>query len=180
MGLFLVWRSSSICCPSLPLRVDPGSGHFLLQLDSISKTMLSVYDYNYWPLHKLPGERCKLCNSDLWDCLGLTVALGLISTVSRVQSLILPGGWVRAHFPEQRLVIEPIVAQDSHQPIIIILSTKALPEIMAKASIYSLSLLSCKLSETKFHVVTSLSISIRHSRNKTKNYYYSHKHKLQR
>ena len=40
--------------------------------------------------------------------------LGSISAVSRVQSLILPeerwgggGGWVRAHFPEQQLVIEP-------------------------------------------------------------------------
>ena len=35
--------------------------------------------------------------------------LGSISTVSRVRSLILPsfGGWVWAHFPEQRLVIEP-------------------------------------------------------------------------
>ena len=35
--------------------------------------------------------------------------LGSISPVSRVRSLILPeeSGWVRAHFPEQRLVIEP-------------------------------------------------------------------------
>ena len=33
--------------------------------------------------------------------------VGSISAVSRVRSLILPGGWVWAHFPEQRLVIEP-------------------------------------------------------------------------
>ena len=37
--------------------------------------------------------------------------LGSISAVSRVRSLILPEemsvGWVWAHFPEQRLVIEP-------------------------------------------------------------------------
>ena len=39
------------------------------------------------------------------------ITIGSISTVSRVRSLILPeerfGGWVWAHFPEQRLVIEP-------------------------------------------------------------------------
>ena len=45
------------------------------------------------------------------------LSLGSISAVSQVPSLILPeerlflalsGGWMRAHFPEQRLVIEPI------------------------------------------------------------------------
>ena len=39
------------------------------------------------------------------------LVLGSISAVSRVRSLILPEemsvGWVWAHFPEQRLVIEP-------------------------------------------------------------------------
>ena len=39
------------------------------------------------------------------------ITIGSISTVSRVRSLILPeerfGGLVWAHFPEQRLVIEP-------------------------------------------------------------------------
>ena len=48
--------------------------------------------------------------------------LGSISAVSRVRSLILPGGWVRAHFPEQRLVIEPNPVSDetkSHLKIIL-------------------------------------------------------------
>ena len=37
------------------------------------------------------------------------IRVGSISAVSRVRSLILPeeGGWVRAHFPEQWLVIKP-------------------------------------------------------------------------
>ena len=39
-------------------------------------------------------------------------SLGSISAVSRVRSLILPGGWVWAHFPEQRLVIEPSKSLD--------------------------------------------------------------------
>ena len=45
-----------------------------------------------------------------WKSVVFRVFLGSISAVSRVRSLILPlGGWVRAHFPEQRLVIEPSV-----------------------------------------------------------------------
>ena len=56
------------------------------------------------------------------------VIIGSISAVSRVRSLILPGGmsagsfsrtaagkWVRAHFPEQRLVIEPSVIKNKKQ-----------------------------------------------------------------
>ena len=53
-----------------------------------------------------------------WDKQGfvkVAVSIGSISAVSRVRSLILPsssfGGWVRAHFPKQRLVIEPTVSR---------------------------------------------------------------------
>ena len=38
--------------------------------------------------------------------------LGSISAVSRVRSLILPGGWVRAHFPEQPSLQPTIVVNN--------------------------------------------------------------------
>ena len=72
------------------------------------------------------------------ELLTLGATRGSISAVSRVRSLILPderrpdawpidlvcdvidapsaGGWVRAHFPEQRLVIEPSHVQVFHWP----------------------------------------------------------------
>ena len=59
----------------------------------------------FWSRHVLLSGP-KLRNTNCTDMF----SIGSISAVSRVRSLILPevGGCVRAHFPEKRLVIEPM------------------------------------------------------------------------
>ena len=63
----------------------------------------------YWPL-----SDDSIMDSGTWQnktvvkfFLGDVHWLDLISAISRVRSLIPLGGWGWAHFPEQRLVIEP-------------------------------------------------------------------------
>ena len=61
------------------------------------------------------SKQCRDNIVTLWfaknrRCKSSRVTLGSISAVSRVRSWSSPsGGWVRAHFPEQRLLIEPSV-----------------------------------------------------------------------
>ena len=64
----------------------------------------------YWPL-----SDDSIMDSGTWQSKAVVKFfledvhwLGSISAISWVRSLIPLGGWVRAHFPEQGLVIEPI------------------------------------------------------------------------
>ena len=76
----------------------------------IAQTLLVVIEFEefwretvvMWP----KSDRTTGSNSLLLPFAQAVSFLGSISTVSRVRSSF--GGWVWAHFPEQRLVIEPI------------------------------------------------------------------------
>ena len=69
------------------------------------KTFTALSGNRFWTRHVLLSGP-KLRNTNCTDMF----SIGSISAVSRVRSLILPevGGCVRAHFPEKRLVIEPM------------------------------------------------------------------------